>query len=689
MKKNTSIVGKARAVSKESELQQTSAQEPILTFTQRYQAFFDSTTDAVGVFSLEGEILDANPQLLKLSGYPYSTLVSKHLDELFDEKKISTIRERFKLLERGRTRKAPIECDLVSASDKRCPLEISLSLLKNQYGHPKTILAMMRDVRQRKEVEGRLLERAEELQKVFDMVPTILLVVDERKRVRRINRSGLEAFGKKTMEVVGEKVGDVMECAHRLSSVKGCGFGSPCSDCAIYRNIETCLRAGETIQNVEASIVRMEGKQADPSFYKISVSPLEEKKKQRAVVSLDDITEQKKSELELLNLTNSITRANMELKKTLEDLARSQSQLLESQKLEQIGLLASGLAHNLKTPLGGIKGYAQLLKMDHEEFEELDMIISEVDVLESIINNLTLKSRKDHQKKEEILNLNTVLTIELEFLAANMFFKHQVTKEIDLDEHLPPVYGLYAHFSQAVTNIIQNALDAMYDSEDKRLHVHTRHDEKYVYIEISDTGSGIPEEIREKVFEVFFTTKPTSLERKGSEPFGTGLGLASANYFIRQYGGKIDIQSEVGEGTIVTIRVPHTEPKKDGAMQRILLVDDSNTLLDILVQVCEEMDLEVYAAMDGEKALELYQKRNPDLIVTDLCMPGLTGPEMMSRIREWNPKQRVVYISGYADNPDFREWLEREARTPTLSTVLKKPFSLDNFRAVVRQMSVD
>jgi CheY-like chemotaxis protein len=191
------------------------------------------------------------------------------------------------------------------------------------------------------------------------------------------------------------------------------------------------------------------------------------------------------------------------------------------------------------------------------------------------------------------------------------------------------------------------------------------------------------------VFEVFFTTKPSSLEREGSEPVGTGLGLASANYFVRQYGGRIDIQSELEKGTTVSIRIPHTEPKKDGSMHRILLVDDSNTLLDILVQVCEEMDLEVYAAMDGEKALELYQKRNPDLIVTDLCMPGLTGPEMMSRIRECNPKQRVIYISGYADNPEFREWLEKEARTPTLSTVLKKPFSLENFRAVVRQMSAD
>ena len=545
MKKNSSIVKNKQIAPKKTAVVEVASREPILTFTQRYQAFFESTTDAVAIFSLEGEILDANPQLLKLSGYPYATLVSKKIDELFDDKKTAKISERFQLLGKGKSRKYPIECNLISASEKHCPVEMSLSLLKNQYGHSKTILAMMRDVAQRKEVDGRLLERVEELQKVFDMVPTVLLVVDERKRIRRMNRSGLEAFEKKTMDVVGEKIGDAIECVHRLSSVKGCGFGKLCTECELYESIIRCLREGETIQNVEASIVRMEGKEADPSFFRISVSPLEEKKKRRVVVSLDDITDQKKSELELLNLTNSITRANMELKKTLEDLARSQSQLLESQKLEQIGLMASGLAHNLKTPLGGIKGYAQLLKMDYEHLEELDMIVTEVDVIESIINNLTLKSRKDHQKKEELLNLNTVLTIELEFLASNMFFKHQVTKEIDLDENLPPVFGLYAHFSQAITNIIQNALDAMYDAEEKVLKVQTRHDEKYVYIEIKDSGHGIPEEIREKVFEVFFTTKPTSQDRKGNEPFGTGLGLASANYFIRQYGGKIEVQSDV------------------------------------------------------------------------------------------------------------------------------------------------
>lgn len=663
----------------------TDFQNSILKFAQRYQAFFDSTSDAIAVFSPTGEILDANPQLLNLGNYSYEAIVLKNLRDIFDDKSYEELWTRFQILLEGRKRKYPIVGVLLTRSGRRRPVEMSLSLLKNQYGYSETILAVMRDVTRRKEMEVHLVQKAEELQKVFNAVPTILFVIDERRRIRRVNRSGLEAVDREEKEVLGRRVGEILKCVNYINSPKGCGFGKWCRDCVLFESILRCLRAGQTVLNAEESIVR-ESIDRSPYYYRINVVPLETRGKRWGVVSLEDITDKKKAEREFVRLHNSITRANVELKRTLENFARSQSQLLESQKLEQIGLLASGFTHNLKTPLAGIKGYAQLLKMDYDDLKELDLIVNEVEVMEEIINNLMLKSRKDHESREEMLNLNNLLEIEMKFLSADMFFKHSVTKEIDLDKNLPPVLGVYSHFSQIIMNIIQNSLDAMHNAERKKMTIRTRYDEQYIYLEISDTGCGIPDEYQDKIFNFFFTTKPTTKEREGDEPIGTGLGLSSANYFIRQYGGKIDVNSKLGEGTTATVKVPRLQRAEQLSLPRVLVVDDDDNMVNILIRVCQDMGMEAYGTPDGKKALRLYNKLKPHVVISDLCLPGLTGPEMMSEIRKLNPDQKVIYISAYSENPEFRKWLEHELERPTLCSVMKKPFQLDNIRENLQRM---
>lgn len=680
-RKNTNSKQKSGSAS------ETPHHNPALVFAQRYQAFFNSTNDAIAIFNPRGDILDANPRLLKLTGFDYDVLVSKSIKDIFDKDCHSEIMIRFKRSLDGRQYKYPIESFLVSKSGQHRPTEMTLTVLKNQFGFPKTLLAVIRDVTRRWKAENRLKERASELQRVFDTVPTILVVVDERRRIQRVNRSGLEVFGKAETQVIGKRIGDVIGCKNRTDSKRGCGFGKHAMQCALNESIIRCLKEGKTLLNVEESLI-VEADDGTEHCFRMNMVPLPTRDKTWCVVSLEDITDRKEAELEAMRLHDSITRANLELKKTLDDLAKSQSQLLEAQKLEQIGLLSSGLAHNLKTPLGGIKGYAQLLKMDYPDMNELDMIVNEVEIMESIINNLMLKSRKGHQKKEELLNLNDLLSIELEFLSANMFYKHRVTSSIKLDPDLPSITGVYAHFSQTIMNIIQNGLDAMYECDVREMSIQTRHDESHIYVDITDTGCGIPEEIRDKVFDVFYTSKPASTERKGNEPHGTGLGLASATYFMQQYGGKINIESTVGKGTTVTLCIPYsTLEEEDRTHARALIVDDSESMVDILTLVCQNMGIEAYGAKSGTQGLELVKKVKPDVIVTDLVMPGLTGPQMMAKVRENNPKQRVIYISGYSENPEFRDWLAKEAKSPAMTEVMRKPFPLERFKKVLKVMT--
>ena len=650
---------------------------------QRYQAFFASTNDAVVILGPGGEILDVNPQFVRWSGFPYDVLVLKKLEDFLDERGCEEVFVRIQALLAGRQRKYPIEGMLISRSGRKRDVEMGLSLLRNQYGYDRAILAVMRDVNRRKKTEQHLARKVEELERVFDTVPTILVVVDEKRRIRKVNGVGLETFGRGEEQIIGKRLGEALRCMNRLDSPRGCGFGIRCRVCSIHKSLSTCLGKGEAVRHAEEAII---GENSGSTIsFRINAVPLSGRRKRWGVVSLEDITDKKKAEIESVRLHNTIVRANAELKKTLEELAKSQDRLIESKKLEKIGLLASGLAHNLKSPLTGIKGYAQLLKMDHEELEDLDIIIEEVGRMESIVNNLMMKSRKDHENVEEALNLNDLLRIELEFLSANMFFKHEVEKKVALDKNLPTVLGVYSHFSQSVGNIIQNALDAMHGVEKKRLTVRTRHDDRYVYVEIGDTGCGVPEALQEKIFDFFFTTKPAPKKKKGEEPVGTGLGLSSANYFIRQYGGSIRMKSRVGKGSTVTVRVPYVS-KSGVSLPKVLIVDDDDCIVEILTKLCQDLGVEAYSAPDGMKALALYGKLEPRVIIADLCMPGLTGREMMSEVRRLKPDQKVIYISGYFENPVFQDWLERESWQASLCAVLKKPFPLDELKKVLQKM---
>jgi PAS domain S-box-containing protein len=661
----------------------TKSIDPALRFAQRYKVFFDSTHDGLAVFGPDGSILDANPRLIRLLNLPFDRLVNSKLSELVSPEQFDKVWIHFRTTLEGH-RKSPIECDLIAQSGRRRPVEIDFSLLKNQYGFPKTVLAVLHNLAQRKEMESKLIDRAEQLQRVFDATPNILLVLDEHKRIQSINRSGLERLSKEEAGIKGKRVGDLLGCVKRGESVRGCGYGSLCRDCVIRQSVARCLASGEPVLRAEESIVK-DSIQNPPLYFRINVVPMDVQGKRWAVISLEDMTGIKKAERHTMQLHNSIMRSNLELKRVLDQFARSQSQLLESQKLEQIGMLASGFAHNLRTPLAGIKGYAQLLKLDHPEFVELDAIIHESDIMDDIIGNLMLKSRKDHEDRQDAIDLNELLKIELKFLSANLFMRHRVKVSTEWDPEMPRLNGVYVHFSQIFSNLIQNSLDAMYQSTKRELTLRTRHDDEFVIVEVADTGCGIPVELQERVFEAFFTTKPSILERKGEEPVGTGLGLSSVNNFLRLYGGRIQFQSDIGRGTTVTIRFPRFHAGSATA-SRVLVVDDEDNMVNVLMKICQDMGLEAYGSTDGVRALKLFQKMTPDVVVSDLCMPGLTGCELLSEIRRIRPKQKVIYISGYLENPDFRGWLDEELQHPELCALLKKPFPMEQFKSLIQGM---
>jgi PAS domain S-box-containing protein len=241
---------------------------------------------------------------------------------------------------------------------------------------------------------------------------------------------------------------------------------------------------------------------------------------------------------------------------------RERSELMEleligEQRLATIGLLASGVAHNINTPLMGIYGLAQVIKMKHPEIEDIDGVLAQVERINGIIRNLMWKSSQESQQTVQPLNLNQLLQEELRFLEADMDFKHNVEKSVQLADDIPPIMGKYSDFSQSLMNIIRNSLDAMHGMKAKKLSISTAMRGDDLVIEIKDNGCGIQPEARDKLFTPFYTTKPLAGHADDPDlPTGTGLGLSTVQKLLASYSCLFEVDSELEKGTTFRMIIP-------------------------------------------------------------------------------------------------------------------------------------
>jgi signal transduction histidine kinase len=198
------------------------------------------------------------------------------------------------------------------------------------------------------------------------------------------------------------------------------------------------------------------------------------------------------------------------------------------------------------------------LQLKDENSQELSKIIRQAERMNSIIQSLLNKSSREQSQKPQHFDLNLLITSELEIFKANLDFKHNVEKKLKFADNIPEFFAVYSDFSQSIMNIIQNALDAMYKKEKKEMLIETSFDGENIFVKITDNGCGISEKNYTKLFDPFYTTKPSIEERIKDEPTGTGLGLSSVRNLLSDYGVEIKINSEVDKGTTVILKIPYS-----------------------------------------------------------------------------------------------------------------------------------
>lgn len=278
----------------------------------------------------------------------------------------------------------------------------------------------------------------------------------------------------------------------------------------------------------------------------------------------EEVLSRIQTHLTIRKLQQKLQEKNQELARlnqNLEALVKARTkQLIQQEKTAIIGRLTQGIIHNLKTPIQTIFLYRDIAETDSVEhskqslFDFIKKMAQAAQQINQLIDNLMYKSRLDQTIELVPIDLNIFLRRELDLFNANPYFKYKIKKQYLLDENLPALFLVYADISLVFDNLINNALDAMWERENQELTISTRQDQERVYIEFKDTGCGIAQENLSKIFEPFYTSKPPKGEEKIiGEPSGTGLGLHTCVEILKDYGGKLTVTSEVEKGSTFTV----------------------------------------------------------------------------------------------------------------------------------------
>lgn len=383
---------------------------------------------------------------------------------------------------------------------------------------------------------------------------------------------------------------------------------------------------------------------------------------------------------------------------------KTETRLLQAQKMESIGTLAGGIAHDFNNLLMGIQGHTSLslLKLDKNDvhYEHLYEHIKTIETLVASGANLTkqlLGFARGGKYEIKRADLNTLIEKTSKTIGRT---KKEISIHRNLEKDLWPTDVDQGQIEQVLLNLFVNAWQAMPGGGDiyietkntlldeDRFKAYGKRKGRYVKISVTDTGIGMDEKTKERIFEPFFTTKEMG--------HGTGLGLASVYGIIKNHNGFINVYSEKGKGATFNIYLPASASgdEKDEyralnvaddilCTETILLVDDEDMVLNVAGDMLKTMGYTVMTASDGSTAVNTYrdQHQRIDLVMLDMVMPDMSGGDVFDEIKKINPQAKVLLSSGYSLNGQASRIMERGC-----DGFIQKPFTLDEISTLLRQI---
>ncbi|MEZ4753998.1 MAG: PAS domain S-box protein [Bdellovibrionota bacterium] len=572
----------------------------------------ESSVDGMAILDAEGRFVYMNDAHAQIYGYEVgSELLGKTWEVLYETAEQEIIRNKhLPRLELGAN--VRINLDGLKKDGTKFPCEANLKCTKEG-----GIICICRDV-------SDLTKSKKFLRAVIDLDPNFIFVKDRAGRFTLANQAVAEAYGTTPEDLIGKTDAD---------------FNSSPEEVEHFRLDDLrVIDHGEELFIPEEMITDSKG----------AVRYLQTVKRPLRLSPNDDCR--------VLGVATDITR--------LRDL---QSQLAHSQKMEAVGQLAGGIAHDFNNLLTGILGYASLIKTTDLNRVEREKIGIKLETAAERAAELTQKllgfARKGKNRNVPI-DLHSVIR-ETTSMIKRVFPKNIIIKQ-ELADQPAVIKGDPTQIQQVVLNLAINARDAMTESlggtEGGTLKIETRVLGSKIQVLFSDSGCGIPSEIRPKIFEPFFTTKP--------QQRGTGMGLAMVYGIVENHGGNVRFRSRKNRGTVFTVSFPavnatelvetittHTSISKGEG--RILVVDDNQLVLSATAQMLTAMGYQVETADQGWAAIKRLKelKGGIDLIILDMIMPELSAEETFNRLKAIDPEIKVLLSTGYEANQSVQKLL--------------------------------
>jgi PAS domain S-box-containing protein len=663
-----------------------------------------SIGDAVLTFDVEGKVTYLNYVATQLTGWtneeaqgcPAREILKLTLNESMKFKPIDPVAN---VLDTGKTLHLHEFALLTRRDGVQIAIEDSAAPIRLESGELIGVVMIFRDVTARILTERKLRDSEMQVQRIFETVQEGLGVVDPNERICLCNPAFARILGEVNPDaIIGKSILDYMtaESSEEVlaqTAVRQTGVSS---------SYELCI----TTPASERKIVM------------IHAAPLadEEGIYCGAVGAMVDITDRKRVEMEISrhseHLEELVQARTKDLSQALRDLQDEieerrqleverevmRDKLLKAEKMEALGLLAGGVAHDLNNTLGALVGYPDLILEMLPENTPVQRMVERIrnsaKDAACVVNDLLTLARRGRYEMHPL----RVTDVVSEYLDSPGFLRlqaeHPTIRVVTrLDETLPSILGSAPHLGKVVMNLVVNAFDAIRESGTVTVQVthanlaklESGHDRikpgDYVIVRVSDTGCGIAKEDFPKIFEPYYSNKKMGRS-------GTGLGLAVVYGIIHDHSGYYDVLSEVERGTDFILYFPTTEQKVtkantekiSGGCETLLVVDDGEEQRDLACEILSNFGYRVNSVANGREAVKYIQSNSVDLVLLDMIMePDFDGLDTYREILKTKPQQKAIVVSGYSSTERVEELLRLGA-----SGYLKKPYSMQSIAKAVR-----
>jgi len=602
----------------------------------------------------EGRFISVNDAMCELLGYSREELLQIHPLDLLSEASRRLFEERLSDMQNGRPVTDTVRYEVVKKSGERLWMMLNCRFIKKN-GMIAEAHVVAQNVTEIQEAEDALRKSEKKFKDLAELLPQVLFEIQSDGRIAYVNRAGLELFGCSSRDMEeGLFARDLIAPDDRER----------------FAADMTSVMTGNRCYGTEY----LAEKKSGPFFPVMAyAAPIEE---DRRFVGLRGV---------LLDMT---------------DRKRMESQLIQAQKMEAIGTLAGGMAHDFNNLLMGIQGCTSLMLLDlspsHPHYERLRQIEQQVQSGAHLTRQL-LGFARGGRYDVKPTDMNDLI------LRASTLFERthrEIAVHHRLAEDLMRIKADEGQMEQVLLNLYINAAQAMRDggtltvetanvpAGEGAADVAPASQTPWIRISITDTGQGMDPKTCARIFEPFFTTRAMGR--------GTGLGLAMVYGIIGGHGGTIRVDSEPGRGTTFVIHLPSVEDTSSGKGEKtvpfgemprgkeaILVIDDEPLVLKICCEILQALGYEVYGAACGLEALNLLESRRRefDLVILDMVMPGLSGEETFDRLRAVAPALRILLASGYSIEGQARKLLERGC-----NGFIQKPYRVETLSRKIREI---